>query len=42
MTRPTRAWSAIKQVQFEKELLWVPRAQRAQLRSYVAGNSMRK
>ncbi len=40
--RPTGVWSTVKLVQLEKDLLWVPRTQRAKLRAYVAGNTMRK
>jgi hypothetical protein len=38
----TVVWSTIKQVRLEKELLWVPRAQRVQLRAYVAGRKFTK
>lgn len=40
--RPTGVWSTIKQVQFERQLLRVPRTQRAGIRAYVAGRKLLK
>jgi hypothetical protein len=38
--RPIGVWTTIKYVRLERELLAVPRAQRANLRTYVAGRKL--
>lgn len=40
--RQAGVWSTIKQVQLERQLLWVPRTQRAKLRAYVAGSKLKE
>lgn len=39
---PTGVWNTIKQFQLEKDLLWVPRAQKVNLRAYIAGRKFTK
>ncbi len=40
--RPTTVWSTIKQFQLEKDLIWVPRTQKVNLRAYIAGRKFTK
>jgi hypothetical protein len=40
--RPTGVWSTIKQFQLERDLIWVPRTQKAALRAFIAGRKLTK